>query len=257
MKTSDIHARVLEELPSLAESDAVQLAAMIERLVEEFTPDHIYLFGSHALGTPTADSDVDLFVVIPRAEQPLYQLEQQAHRAVGAHTIPLDIRVLDREEFDRRSQARASLPPPSCARADSCMRPEALQEASDWLTRARRDHLAAYRSLDAEPKLADIAVYHAQQAAENALKAYLAAHDEPFPKIHDLQPLVQRCEEFDPAFSKFISDAQVLTPYATQFSYPGGPVEPDLKEAQAAISIATGITDYVSSQLLPNTPLTS
>ena len=36
----------------------------VERLVAEFHPEQIILFGSHAWGTPTHDSDVDLFVVL-------------------------------------------------------------------------------------------------------------------------------------------------------------------------------------------------
>ncbi|MBL8794244.1 MAG: nucleotidyltransferase domain-containing protein [Planctomycetia bacterium] len=34
-------------------------------IAEEFQPDQIILFGSHAYGTPHADSDVDLLVVMP------------------------------------------------------------------------------------------------------------------------------------------------------------------------------------------------
>lgn len=33
--------------------------------VSEFNPQKIALFGSHAWGTPTADSDVDLLVLLP------------------------------------------------------------------------------------------------------------------------------------------------------------------------------------------------
>src|SRR5439155_5366333 len=35
------------------------------QVAEQFDPDQIILFGSHAYGTPTADSDVDLLVVMP------------------------------------------------------------------------------------------------------------------------------------------------------------------------------------------------
>jgi predicted nucleotidyltransferase len=36
-----------------------------ERIVREFNPERIILFGSHAYGTPGPDSDVDLLVVLP------------------------------------------------------------------------------------------------------------------------------------------------------------------------------------------------
>ena len=38
-------------------------------IVEEFKPDKIILFGSYAYGTPNEDSDVDLLVVMPAANQ--------------------------------------------------------------------------------------------------------------------------------------------------------------------------------------------
>jgi predicted nucleotidyltransferase len=42
---------------------------MAERIVQEFRPEQIILFGSYAYGTPTVDSDVDLLVILPFAGQ--------------------------------------------------------------------------------------------------------------------------------------------------------------------------------------------
>src|SRR5437016_11582205 len=38
-------------------------------LAARFDPDRIILFGSHAYGTPHADSDVDILVVMPARNQ--------------------------------------------------------------------------------------------------------------------------------------------------------------------------------------------
>ena len=35
------------------------------QVAEQFQPDKIILFGSHAYGTPNADSDVDILVIMP------------------------------------------------------------------------------------------------------------------------------------------------------------------------------------------------
>ncbi len=43
------------------------LAEMTRRLVAEFQPEQIILFGSHAWGTPNEDSDVDLLGLCHRA----------------------------------------------------------------------------------------------------------------------------------------------------------------------------------------------
>ena len=40
------------------------LQGMVRRIVDEFHPDRIVLFGSYAWGTPRPDSDVDLLVVM-------------------------------------------------------------------------------------------------------------------------------------------------------------------------------------------------
>ena len=39
------------------------------QVAEQFDPDQIILFGSHAYGVPNADSDVDLLVVMPARNQ--------------------------------------------------------------------------------------------------------------------------------------------------------------------------------------------
>ena len=42
-----------------------EIIALSERIVREFNPDRIILFGSYAYGTPSEDSDVDLMVLLP------------------------------------------------------------------------------------------------------------------------------------------------------------------------------------------------
>ena len=44
---------------------AEQIAGLCEQIVRQFCPQRIILFGSHAYGQPSLDSDVDLLVVMP------------------------------------------------------------------------------------------------------------------------------------------------------------------------------------------------
>jgi HEPN domain-containing protein len=133
------------------------------------------------------------------------------------------------------------------------MQPEALEEARDWLTRAQRDLLGSGRALSVEPILADLAVFHAQQAMEKALKAFLAAHDRPFPKTHNLERLVGLCQRIDSTFVGFMDTAHTLNPYVTQFRYPGGPLEPGIEESREAVRLASEVVDFVHQRLFPGT----
>lgn len=47
----------------MIDENAIQ--ALCDRIVEEFRPVKVVLFGSHAYGRPLADSDVDLLVILP------------------------------------------------------------------------------------------------------------------------------------------------------------------------------------------------
>ena len=48
-----------------------QIRELAQRIGREFRPDRVVLFGSHARLQATADSDVDLLVVLPLAGRPV------------------------------------------------------------------------------------------------------------------------------------------------------------------------------------------
>jgi predicted nucleotidyltransferase len=81
----------------------------VERLVQEFRPEAIYLFGSHAWGTPDADSDLDFFVVVPESDEPPIKRAQRGHRCLRGLGKPKDVLVHTRSEVDRFKHLRASL----------------------------------------------------------------------------------------------------------------------------------------------------
>ncbi len=62
----------------------------------------------------------------------------------------------------------------------------ALREDQEWLARAERDLQAARNELRAAVPLPEMSAYHAQQAMERSLKAFLTANSIPFPYTHDL-----------------------------------------------------------------------
>jgi HEPN domain-containing protein len=82
-----------------------------------------------------------------------------------------------------------------------------------------------------EEALLDTGMYHCQQAAEKALKGYLTAHGVVFSKIHLLSPILSLCTDIDSSFVELSDAAELLTPLATEFRYPGDIMEPDLSDA--------------------------
>jgi HEPN domain-containing protein len=67
-------------------------------------------------------------------------------------------------------------------------------EPGRWLAQAQKDQNAA--RLLASPKPSR-SVFHSQQAAEKAAKAFLVFHDVPYRKTHDLNELGEQCAALD------------------------------------------------------------
>ena len=77
------------------------LEEVVERLKAEFQPEEIYLFGSHAWGTPYENSDVDLMVILPQSNERPIRRDQRAQRCLGRLPISADVLVRTRREVNR------------------------------------------------------------------------------------------------------------------------------------------------------------
>jgi len=112
--------------------------------------------------------------------------------------------------------------------------------------------LAAARKLSTGPDLyLDVAIYHCQQAAEKTIKGFLVFQDQPFDKTHDVEVLVTLALSHDAKFSEWREAAVLLTPYATEFRYPGDLLEPAPDEFEQALGAAAGLYNFVLSLLPP------
>jgi HEPN domain-containing protein len=92
--------------------------------------------------------------------------------------------------------------------------PELAAETRAWLVKARRDLDAAAHQLTATPPFAEDAAFHAQQAAEKTLKAFLTWSGSPFGKTHNLERIGEACLAIDPTLRAVVDDAVPLTKYA-------------------------------------------
>jgi len=123
-------------------------------------------------------------------------------------------------------------------------------EMRRWLIKGQHDLGSARRLMEGDEPFLDTAVYHCQQAAEKALKAFLTHHEIGFEKTHDLTELIGVCSTVEPGFESWREMAEELTPYAVHFRYPAEILEPERGEAEQAVKHAQGLIDFVSS-LLP------
>lgn len=120
-----------------------------------------------------------------------------------------------------------------------------------WLAKARRDLESAQRLASEPAPYLDTAIYHCQQCAEKALKAFLIYHNVKFEKIHNLDVLLGYCSEVDSGFDILSDATSNLTPYATAFRYPDELFEPEPPKQQfdEAFHHAEQILNFVLRRL--------
>lgn len=96
------------------------------------------------------------------------------------------------------------------------------EEAHRLLTLAKRDQAAFLALLGVEAAGLSVACFHAQQAAEKAIKSVLAWHGIEFRRTHDLLALAELLPESDfPITDDWLIR---LTPYAVEFRYDDDPI---------------------------------
>jgi predicted nucleotidyltransferase len=86
------------------------LQEVIHRLVSNFQPERIYLFGSYARGSEVAgQSDIDILVIIRESDLPRHQREAQFYDSLWGLPTPVEMIVLTRREFDQAKEVKTSL----------------------------------------------------------------------------------------------------------------------------------------------------
>jgi len=72
-------------------------------IARRFNPEQIILFGSHAYGKPTADSDVDLLVVMDTSKDEMEAMVEIA-KSLPILTFGVDVIVRSRRTLERRKR---------------------------------------------------------------------------------------------------------------------------------------------------------
>ena len=115
-----------------------------------------------------------------------------------------------------------------------------------WLRKAGSDFIAVEACLQAGTL--DSACFHAQQAAEKYLKAFLTHAGVKFPFTHNLSKIVDLCASVDNSFQTLAPLVISLTPYAVELRY-DDEFWPTREVADQARSSMLAVRDFVLARL--------
>lgn len=117
---------------------------------------------------------------------------------------------------------------------------------------ARMDE-AAFIALLGSPAVAlAVALFHAQQAVEKALKSVMCLHGIEFLRTHDLEELAARLVDLGLAPPADIAELQRLTPYAVKYRYddtaPNMVTDSQAKDLAALVASVLSWADSMAAQ---------
>lgn len=181
-------------------------------VAERFRPRQIILFGSYAYGTPTADSDVDLLIVMAhRGSGP-----SQATRIRCAIQAPFALDLIVRSPALLQKGIAAGDP----FLGEIAVRGKVLYDSA----RAIVGQKSGSRLQGRKTRTAHVLCFLCQQCVEKYLKARLTEAELKFPRVHDLSLLLSLVVPVEPNWSKHRRDCAALTDHAVEARYPGLPI---------------------------------
>lgn len=236
--------------------DPEELGRVVHRLVEEFAPLAIYLFGSRARGDAGDDSDYDLMLLLADdnsrvcSRQAVWDAAQSRRidvnpfltragafawrrHEVGTleHEVQVDgIRLYPASGKDLRAGAAQ----------ESERRLMNVKVVEEWLRRVERDLRTARLCCAADDPMPDQAACHVQQAAEKLTKAALVAHRIRPRKGHEIGAFAKRLPAAFPDRERFLA-LERFTKFLWVHRYPGesgAPPEPEPSASEARAWIA-------------------
>ena len=114
----------------------------------------------------------------------------------------------------------------------------------NWLIRAKEDHSVIESLVDSGIEFYTSTIcFHAQQAVEKYLKAFLIFHDVDFPRTHDVDFLLIECQKIDSV--NFDLDLKSLTEFGVSVMYPDDFFIPGVTETTEYIEIVQEVKEIV------------
>ena len=227
-------------------STAEWIPEIVDRLVREFDPVRIMLFGSHARGDASDGSDLDFLVVLPRIDDT--RAAGHAMRAVlRGVPVSADVFAVDVEEISRTGDSVGSFVYPVLREGRVVYGVDERDEHT-WLRYAEEDLQTAERMLAGRGFALRWACYLAQQAAEKVLRAVLVRDAIQCAYIHDLRKL-QDLVPGGRRVSGLDVDVEWLSRWTTVARYPDPVQEATERDARRAVDVAGAVVQAVKEDL--------
>lgn len=86
---------------------SVTVQNIVDRIVRNYDPDKIILFGSYAQDTPNENSDVDLLIV-KDSELPRHKRGREVRKLLYGILVPMDIIVFTNKEIEEERNLKFS-----------------------------------------------------------------------------------------------------------------------------------------------------
>ena len=114
-----------------------------------------------------------------------------------------------------------------------------------WIAKAEEDFDLARYLLETRKSFLNAIGFHAQQAAEKYLKAYLVFVQVDFPKTHSIERLLTIVAASNSELAGSLDGAVALTDYGVEVRYPGELPALSLEQAQHAVKLAGAVRKAV------------
>jgi len=81
-----------------------KIEEIISKIIRNYDPDKIILFGSYAKGTANEDSDLDL-IIVKHTDTPKHKRGREVRKFLLGSMIPIDLKIYTPDEFENEKDS--------------------------------------------------------------------------------------------------------------------------------------------------------
>jgi len=228
---------------------------VVHKIITGFAPHKIILFGSHARGESTLESDLDLFI-IQSSTKSNRQVRREIGGALAGRRFGIDLIVRKPVEVELNLQDNNPFYTKHIFKEGKVLyQMDNIRTYEVWLQYAKGDLKVAEREMSEDVPVCHTICFLCQGSAEKFLKGYLVSQGWNLVKTHDISQLLSYCSDYEPSFNSLMPLGELLNEYIIAGRYPGDIAFEMIgtMEAQEALQATQAICDIVLAHIVPIT----